>query len=412
MTGMDGSGPTPRGTPGSFVENALSAAAHVLRPIDHQGSAWVESLRVLPAAAGVVAFESDGGETLLLGITADARSFATRRLAGGGVAGGKGTRADLGEVVARVSAMPVGSGFEADMVYLALARERMPRVYRQLMARGALGVVGLDASDTIPAPVALVLEEAGSRPAEWLLGPVEIKNVGRLVDAVVDAFDLCRYPNIVRQAPHGVACAYKEMGRCPAPCDGSETLEAFRARVALAVQAVRVSATERERGVRTAMREAAASARFEEAGALKKSLERLEALDKVGAGAGTFATFRHVVVTATRAGDTSARLSCWAGGRCVGMAGTNGATALLTELARTPVVTPTTPEELEAVMVIMRWAQEKSGRRRVRVVRVTGEGDAAGVEAAVRAVLARRAGEDVAEVEEIEHHDKPGAGPE
>ena len=361
-------------------------------------------MRALPAVAGVVAFESESGGTVLLGVTADARAFAARRLAGDGERG-KGGAVDLGGVVATVCVTPVGSAFEAELAYLSLARQRMPRVYRQLMARSGVSVVALDASATIPEPVALKLEEAGSRDAASLLGPVETKSAGRLIDAVVDAFDLCRYPHILRQAPRGVACPYKEMGRCPAPCDGSESLEAFRARVAAAVSAVEMSAAEREAGVRTAMKEAAASARFEEAAALKRRLERLETLDKVGACVGTFAEFRHVVVTATGAADKSPRLSFWAGGRCLWVGAPIDATARLVELVATPVKTPSTPDELEAVGVILRWAQEKSGRRRVRVVRVRGEGDAIGVEAAVRSVRARRGAEDEAEVEEMEHRD-------
>jgi hypothetical protein len=402
---MGGSGSTPRGASRSLVQSALDAATHVLRPEVRGQTAWGEALRALPPTASVIAFESDDGAALLIGVTADARAFATKRLAGGGEETTKGGRADLGEVVARVSVIPVGSGFEADLVYFALVRERMPRVYRQLMARWALSVVGLDATEGIPEPVALGLEEAGPRPPEWLLGPVEAKGAGRLIDAVVDAFDLCRYPNILRHAPRGVACAYKEMGRCPAPCDGSETLEAFRARVAAAVSSVGLSATQREAGVRAAMKEAAASARFEEAAALKRSLERLGALNQVAGRVGTFATFRHVVVTAVGAGDKSPLLSWWAGGRCAGVCGPSDATVNLSELARTPVRTPLTPDEVEAVMVIHRWMQEKPGRRRVRVVPVTDENDAAAVGTAVRSVVARRGGEEEVAMDEVEHRD-------
>ena len=400
---MDASGSTPRGMPPGFLPDAQCAATLVLRPSEPTSDAWAQALRALPAAAAVVTFEGDEGGTLLLGVTADARAFASKRLTGDGE-GGKGG-VDLGEVVARVAVTPVGSAFEAELVYLSLARRRMPRVYRQLMARNGVSVVALDATANIPEPVPLKLEEAGLHDAAWLLGPVETKSVTRLIDAVVDAFDLCRYPHILRQAPRGIACPYKEMGRCPAPCDGSESLDVFRARVAAAVRAVGMSAEEREAGVRTAMKEAAMAARFEEAAALKKSLERLETLDNVGPCVGTFAEFRHVVVTATGAADKSPRLSFWAGGRCMGLGSPDDMTPRLTELVSTPVRPPSTPDELEAVGAILRWAQERSGRRRVRVVRVRGAGDAIGVEAAVRAVRARRSAEDDSGMEEMEHRD-------
>ena len=43
-----------------------------------------------------------------------------------------------------------------------------------------------------------------------------------------DLFDLCRYHDILDKSPHGQACAYFEMGKCPAPCDGSVPAETYR----------------------------------------------------------------------------------------------------------------------------------------------------------------------------------------
>src|SRR6185295_16204268 len=63
------------------------------------------------------------------------------------------------------------------------------------------------------------------------IGPIADKDTaGRLIERTIDAFDLCRYHHLLVQAPRATACAYKEMGRCPAPCDGSETMAGFRAR--------------------------------------------------------------------------------------------------------------------------------------------------------------------------------------
>ena len=59
------------------------------------------------------------------------------------------------------------------------------------------------------------------------LGPLEDKHAAaRLIQLAEDAFDLCRYYNILVESPHAKACAYKEMGKCPAPCDGSISMDA------------------------------------------------------------------------------------------------------------------------------------------------------------------------------------------
>ncbi len=84
----------------------------------------------------------------------------------------EGKRADLGGVTAGAVVTPVASGFEADLVYLAMARERTPAAYKKLMARWGLWVVRLDAADAFPEPVALRIEDAGGMQPGTLLGPV------------------------------------------------------------------------------------------------------------------------------------------------------------------------------------------------------------------------------------------------
>jgi excinuclease UvrABC nuclease subunit len=62
-----------------------------------------------------------------------------------------------------------------------------------------------------------------------LIGPLEDKHAAaRFMQLVEDAFDLCRYYNVLVESPRGRACAYKEMGKCPAPCDGTIALEQYR----------------------------------------------------------------------------------------------------------------------------------------------------------------------------------------
>jgi len=57
-----------------------------------------------------------------------------------------------------------------------------------------------------------------------------------LIEIAEDAFDLCRYYNVLVEAPGARACAYKEMGKCPAPCDGSISMEQYRGMVEWSAQ--------------------------------------------------------------------------------------------------------------------------------------------------------------------------------
>ena len=113
-----------------------------------------------------------------------------------------------------------------------------------------------------------------------LIGPVQDKHAAaRLIEIVEDAFDLCRYHSILAQAPDGKACAYKEMGKCPAPCDGSLTLEQYRRLIDLSARTV-VDPAEFLREQTHRMHQAAAELRFEMASKIKAYVEQVSQLNK------------------------------------------------------------------------------------------------------------------------------------
>src|SRR3982751_5231714 len=70
-----------------------------------------------------------------------------------------------------------------------------------------------------------------------VIGPLEDKHAAaRLMQLAEDGFDLCRYYPILVESPNAKACAYKEMGKCPAPCDGSVSMDAYRQLVSLSLR--------------------------------------------------------------------------------------------------------------------------------------------------------------------------------
>ena len=60
----------------------------------------------------------------------------------------------------------------------------------------------------------------------------------RLIQLVEDSFDLCRYYNILVESPNTKACAYKEMGKCPAPCDGTIPMSQYHQMIEQSVTAI------------------------------------------------------------------------------------------------------------------------------------------------------------------------------
>jgi excinuclease UvrABC nuclease subunit len=182
----------------------------------------------LPRRPGVFALENPDGQTIAIATTADLRRAVTAKVA------------SIQPVadVRRVRAEPVGSAFEADWVYLHQARRRFPQSYRSLLDRWQAWFVQCDTAATHPQFTKTAHPSpADSQPTTVFLGPFPDKHsAGRHIELVQDAFDLCRYHHILVQAPHGTACAYKEMGRCPAPCDGTVSMASYHRQISQAIE--------------------------------------------------------------------------------------------------------------------------------------------------------------------------------
>ena len=206
-----------------------------------------------------------------------------RRLGAEADEAGPSKRVDYRALVRRVHWRRVDSAFEADLAYHDAARQLFPRTYQGMVGYRPAWFVHVDDAAAFPR---YVRTTDLTTAAGTLLGPVEDKHAAaRLIQLVEDAFDLCRYYNILVEAPRGQACAYKEMGKCPAPCDGSISMGQYRlliewSRKVLADPADHVREQDRR------MRQAAGELRFEIAGRIKAYVDQLSLLGK--------GPFRHV----------------------------------------------------------------------------------------------------------------------
>jgi len=235
--------------------------------------------RALPARPGVVAFEADDGRTVLLAATGDLRRFALTRL-GQHDDDTPAKREDLSGITARLRARIVGSSFEGDALYLEQARWRLPATYRSVLDTRRAWFVQLDADAQTPLWRKLDVVGATARGEKLdprtLLGPIGDKDAaGRFGERLDDLFDLCRYPKELEATPNGRACAYKEMGRCDAPCDGSAPMDDYRARVRDAVRFASQPTELTASAIESRMARASADQDFELAASLKDRLERV-----------------------------------------------------------------------------------------------------------------------------------------
>jgi hypothetical protein len=186
-------------------------------------------------------------------------------------------RVDWRSLVRTVSWRPVDSAFEADWVYLETARRVFPDTCRELVPWTETFFLRVDPDEPFPRYLRTA-DPAGD--ASRIIGPLPDKqSAARLIELIEDLFDLCRYHNILTQSPRGKACAYKDMGKCPAPCDGGISMEQYRRLIELSLAGLAdPNALIAEHALR--MEQAAAGLRFESATKIKAHLNQLAQLQK------------------------------------------------------------------------------------------------------------------------------------
>jgi len=237
-------------------------------------------LRLVPAKWVVYLLADAEDKPLQLLCVKNLRYSLKRRLGGETITLTK--RIDYREIVRRIHWRRVDSAFEADCVYHDVARQIFPKSYRGMVGFRPAWFIHVDPQAQFPR-YTKTIQLAGGEGI--YLGPVEDKHAAaRLIELVEDAFDLCRYYNILLQAPYGRACAYKEMGKCPAPCDGSISMEQYRRMIEWSA-ATLADPREMIQQQNDRMKQAAAEMRFETAAKIKAFVDQLS---QIGKGA-----FRH-----------------------------------------------------------------------------------------------------------------------
>jgi len=205
------------------------------------------------------------------------RASLKRRL-GGTEQVGPSRRVNYRDLIRQVRYRRVDSAFEADWLYYEIARHVFPQSYQGMVGFRPAWFIHVDPESKFPRYTKTPdLSRAG-----LYIGPLQDKHAAaRLIQLVEDLFDLCRYYNILVEAPHAKACAYKEMGKCPAPCDGSISMEQYRHLIECSAKTL-VDPADAVRTHNIRMQQAAAALQFETAGKIKAYVAQLSQL---GSGA-------------------------------------------------------------------------------------------------------------------------------
>ena len=242
------------------------------------------TLAVLPTRPGVFGILDAEDRPLCLATTANLRRRCRAKieaLASSKAASDSSDTAPPAAALLQVRACTAGSRFEVDWAYLQVARALMPLTYSSLLDRWRGWFVHCNPDAKFPQFIKT--STPGSPPTGRdgvYLGPIADKHAAqRMIESLIATFDLCRYQHILLQAPHGRSCAYKEMGRCPAPCDGTVPMARYHEEICAAI-ACAASPDQWRIDHEAAMARASAARDFEAAARLKRMLDDAAELAK------------------------------------------------------------------------------------------------------------------------------------
>jgi excinuclease UvrABC nuclease subunit len=232
-------------------------------------------LRAVPSKWVVYLLSDEDDRPVQLLCVKNLRASLKRRL-GGDEQVGPSRRVNYRDLVRHIHFCRVDSAFEADWLYFEAARELFPQSYQGMVGFRPAWFVHVDPESQFPR---YLKTTDLSRPGLYI-GPVEDKHVAaRLIQLVEDLFDLCRYYSLLVESPNAKPCAYKEMGRCPAPCDGSISMEQYRHVIEWSARTL-VDPADFVRMHTRRMQHAAAELQFETAGKIKAYVAQLSQLAK------------------------------------------------------------------------------------------------------------------------------------
>ena len=243
-----------------------------IRPLDSP-QFTKKDLDRLPRSHALVAFDHEHGRCVQLLSTADARELARTRL----IAGDGPARADLSQVTHALRVWPARCSLEADLLYARLAPELLGDRSDELRRPSAIFL--LSADEHAPHPRFRTVSSLDTPPASRLTGPFTTrKRAEQFADDLIDLFDLCRKHELLVLAPDATACVYKELGKCPAACDGSESLEAYKSRFTEALALAQAHPEIALLELHAKMNDASASLEYELAEKLRARLARVTKL--------------------------------------------------------------------------------------------------------------------------------------
>ena len=249
---------------GSFGATTLEDLQQLTRSSSERSFRRRDLVADAPAVPGVYRFLDADDRVLYIGKATDLRSRLRTYF-------GQDPRrrmADLVRGTARVAWTPTPTVLEAEIHELRAIREHQPRYNRR--SRDGSAPVFLALTDEPFPRLSIVRSPRPSHP--WTFGPLRSRRLAEQVIASLTEIVPLRTctPRLRLAQDHG-ACVLKDLGRCGAPCDGSQSQKAY-AEVVDTALATLLEPSDLLHRLRQRMTSLAADGRFERAAETRTQL--------------------------------------------------------------------------------------------------------------------------------------------
>jgi DNA polymerase III subunit epsilon len=249
---------------GSYGAATLEDLRDLARSTSSRAFRRVDLVRDAPRAPGTYRFLGSDGEVLYVGKATDLRSRLRTYF-------GQDPRrriADLVRDTAAVDWTRTSTLLEAEVRELRAIRAHRPRYNRRSKRPEAAVHLAL----TREAFPRLSVVRAPRPTHRRTLGPLPSRRVAeQVVEAVHEVYRLRSCTPRLRRAQDHPACVLKEIGRCGAPCDGTESVDEYE-RIVASVEAALEDPTPLLDALRARMLELGRQGRFEHARQLRGRL--------------------------------------------------------------------------------------------------------------------------------------------
>lgn len=230
-------------------------------------------LKPINSSAGVFLLTDETNRPILLAHAQNIRRAVEHRLSPR-EPDEKTKRADLAAITRRIHWVETFSPYETLWIHYRMAKALFPRNYREQIGFGAVWYIRIEPKAAFPRFTAV--DRLRDDNAIYI-GPLAASRMAEAWIAMLeDAFDLCRYFNVLEKAPRGERCAYYDMGKCPAPCDGTISMADYHAMIESALAFTLGGSQSRLDALRDQMQRAAAALEFEKAATIRRTIERAE----------------------------------------------------------------------------------------------------------------------------------------